>query len=327
MGTLAIPTMTNAEYFAAPGLSNSGMKDLAISPLRFWHRWINPNAPLETPSPEMQFGSAVHCLVLEPSEFDSRYACELIPPDDCLDTIEDLRRALEAVGIKPKGGAKGPIIARVQDALPDAPILSVLKQRHAEQNASKVLFKADDWKRIHGAAESLLSEPRVRDILNGEGRAEVPYFVTDPETGVRLKAKMDFVAPGLILDVKTFSQKRGRSIDESITRAIWDEGYHRQGYDYSFIRALAEGREHPQANGEFVLTFVESQEPFETRIRVLRPKCAGEVSLLWERARIQVRELIRLYADCLAHFGADKPWRYASEIDPLMDQEFPGVIF
>jgi hypothetical protein len=41
------------------------MKDLAVSPLRYWHLNLNPNRPPRIETPEMQFGTALHCLVLE----------------------------------------------------------------------------------------------------------------------------------------------------------------------------------------------------------------------------------------------------------------------
>lgn len=328
MSTQAIPSpIPAADYFAAPGLSNSDMKDLAVSPLRFWYRRVNPDAPLEEPSPEMRFGSALHCAILEPSEFDSRYACELIPPEGCLDAISDLRAALEAIGQKAHGSAKGPIIQQVRQALPNAPILSILEAEHAERNIGKAIFKADDWRRIQGAAEALRNEPRVQEILS-EGQAEVAMFAHDPETGVLLKAKMDWIRPTLTADLKSFSQKRGKSIDHSVCDAIWYERYHWQAYLYSFIRSLQEGsgKRGAQKAPEFVFIFVESDPPHEVRIRVLRPHIGGEVNMLWERARQQVHGLIRTYAKYSSHFGV-QPWRYACEIDPVVDEEIPGLAF
>ena len=79
--------MTHQEYASMPGLTNSMLKDLAISPLRFWARWIDPGREAIEPSAEMQFGSAVHCAVLEPSEFTKRYAAEVAVPEGCLDTV------------------------------------------------------------------------------------------------------------------------------------------------------------------------------------------------------------------------------------------------
>ncbi len=313
--------MNDAEYFAAPGLSNSGMSDLAVSPLRYWHLHLNPERPADEPTAEMQVGSALHCAVLEPSEFDKRYACELIPPEGCLDTISDLRLALENIGLKGKGSAKGPIIQQVQEALPHMPILSVLQEQHAQQNEGKVIFPVESWLCIGGAAAALRDEPRVNAILDAEGKSEHRIFMIDKETGVPLKGKLDWLAPGLTLDLKTFTQKRGKSIDRSVADAILYEQYYRQAYFYGLLRGWPK-----EFSGEFVMAFVESQPPHEVRLRVLRPKTGGNANLYWIKAQLEVRNLIRTYAECVNHFG-DKPWRYAQEINALVDEDMPGMAF
>lgn len=326
----ALASMTEREYRGLPGLSNSAMKDLAISPLRFWHKHINPEQPADEPTPEMQFGSALHCAVLEPDAFLDRYACEVSAEDypGCLVTMEDLRAWVRDHGHTPKGTRKQDVIAQVQALAADLPndappvhIFDVIERQQFAANQGKVTFKKADWLRIYRAAASLQSEPRVREIMR-EGAAEVPMFATDELTGVRLKARMDWVAPDCILDLKTFSQKRGKSIDKSIADAIFYEGYYRQAYLYSLIRGWPK-----TFGGEFVIAFVESEEPHEVRIRSLRPKVGGEVCLYWERARIEVRELIRLFDECVRHFGIDKPWRYAQEIDPLTDEDMKAMVW
>jgi hypothetical protein len=319
----AMPYTSDTEYFDAPGLSHSGMKDLAVSPLRYWHLNLNPERPKDEPTPAMQFGSAVHCAVLEPESFLARYACEVAAADypGCLVSMDDLRQFLRDNGFTPRGTRKTEVVEQVQGVDSRVPILEVIERRHAAANQGKVLFKREDWKRIYDAAESLRSEPRLAAILK-EGRAEVPMFVKDPETGVLLKAKMDWVTSSLLLDLKTFSQTRGKSIDRSVTDAIWYEGYYRQAYLYSMIRGW------PKTwSGEFVIAFVEAEPPHETRFRVLRPKTGGTANLYWERARIECRSLSRLYAECMEHFGPDKPWRYAQDIHSLADEELPGLAY
>lgn len=319
--SLVAPRMTDAEYFSTPGLSHSGMKDLAVSPLRYWHRHVNPNRVAEEPTPEMQIGSAVHCAVLEPGEFDKRYACELVPPDDCLDTIEDLRSFIRNCGETPKGTRKAEVILQVQKIAPNVPILEVLHVEHAKQNAGRVIFKADDWARIHGCATALMEEPRLQEILS-TGTPELAIFTTDSDTGVKLKGKLDWATSKLTLDLKTFVQKRGKSIDRSVADAILYENYHRQGFFYAALRGWPN-----DWNGEHVLAFVESFEPHETRIRSLRPKTAGNANMYWLRAQHEVRDLIRIYAAYMDKFGVDRPWRSVQEIEPLSDEDMPGLAY
>lgn len=313
--------MTAEEYFAAPGLSNSGMRDLAVSPYRFWHLHLNPERPVIEPTAEQLLGSAVHAAILEPDEFEKRYACQAEVPDGCLRTIEEMRQFLKDKGRTPKGTRKSEVIAQVQDYDPSVPILEIIEREHAEANAGKHIFSAEDWRRIGGMAAALWDEPRVADILGGEGKAEYPIFTMDADTGVTLKGKIDWLAPTLSMDLKSFRVPRGKSVDKAVNDAIFWERYYVQAHVYALLRGWPQN-----FSGETVLAFVESDPPHEVRLRSLRPKMGGNVNLFWERARIEVRQLIRTYAECKTHFG-DAPWKYAQEITVLQDEELPGGLY
>jgi hypothetical protein len=325
-----VSAYTEAQYRAAPGLCYSALKDLAISPLRFWAHWIDPNREREEPTPEMQFGSAVHCAVLEPEKFDSLYTCRVDASDypGCLVTADDLKRWLAERGLPTSAKRKDELIARVIEADSTVPILDVLEARHAEESAGKVEFRKPDWERIQGAAEALHDEPRLNELLS-DGEPEVAMFATDPDTGVLLKGRMDWVSPQFTLDVKTFSQMRGKSIDKTVTDAIWYEHYYWQAYFYALLRSLQEGfpkKGISAAAPPHVLAFVESDKPHETRLRTLLPKSVGETNLYWQRAQLEVRALIRMYAECWNRFG-EKPWRSACELEALEDAEIPQLAY
>jgi hypothetical protein len=136
-----------------------------------------------------------------------------------------------------------------------------------------------------------------------------------------LKGRLDWVTPTVTLDIKTFTQKRGKSIDQSVADAIYYEGYHAQAYRYAMLRGW------PKWDGKHVVAFVESDPPHEVRLRSLGPKSDGQANLYWTTAQMQTRQLIRLYKKCMDHFGKDQPWRYAQEIDPLLDEEMKGLVF
>lgn len=312
-------------YHAVRALSSSGMKDLAVSPLRFWHAHLNPYREPEEPSLFMQIGSALHCAVLEPNEFDNRYAKAVSAEDyeGCLITVPEMREWLNDRGVKPKGTRKDEIISQVRLHSSDVPILHEIQKEFESEHAGKITFKADDWRRIERMAECLRAEPKLQELL-AEGMAEVPIFVNDPETGVPLKSKLDWLTPRVIVDLKTFSHKRDKSIDKTVNDAIWYECHYRQHYVYSYTWAIKNGAKVYEAP-DFVMVFVESEEPHETRIKVLRPKRAGEPNLYFERARAEVRGFIRTYQEYMEHFGEDKPWRYAQDIQLLGDEDLPGL--
>lgn len=318
------------EYHALPALSFSGMKDLAISPLRYWHLWINPQRPEREETSEMRFGTALHCAVLEPDQFDARY-CRAIDADDfdgCLRTIDELRQWLKDHGHTPKGTRKAELIDQLHAVDSSVPILDVEIARDVLANSGKVRLSKDDYNRVLSAADALRCEPRVRAIL-ADGQAEACLTATDPDTGVPLKCRIDWLAPKYILDIKTFSQQRGKPIDKCVTDAIWYEKYLRQAWLYSHMEALTHGRDArtgAQQSRDYVMAFVESDEPHEVRLRVLRPGTSGNPNLYWTTAMHECRGLMRVYADCMQRFGV-KPWRFEQDIDPLLDDDLPQLLY
>ena len=307
------------DYNSLPGLNYSGMKDLAVSPLRFWHLHINPNRPEPETTPAMAFGSALHCKVLEPDKFDDRYckAFDAAMYPGALRTIEDLRGWLRCHDLKPTGTTKADLIERVIAAGCEIPILDVLERQHASEIGDREILSADFWRDVHGAAGALYAEPSFMALLE-LGIPEVKMVATDPKTGVPLKCRADLVGDGWILDVKTFSQQRGKSIDKTITDALWFDHYLWQAYLYSYIRSLQPGAPKIK-DSRFIFAFFESTEPYEVRLREIVP-VMGEVSMYWEWARNEVNALIRQYSECLERWG-ENPWRGQAEVNALVDEE------
>ena len=314
--------MTESEYRAIPALSFSSMKDLAVSPYRFWYLHVNPNRPKIEPTKEQAFGQALHCAVLQPPDvWDDQYACELdkdkIP--DLLVTIGDMREWLTDKGYKPKGTKKEEVIAQVQACDPNWPIWEVLETQHYSRNVGKTMISCADFDRIAGCTEALKSEPRLQSVLE-TGQPEVELFWDDCDTGQPCKCRLDWLAPDFILDLKTFQQKARKSIDESVADAIWWEGYLRQGFFYTEGELL--NRLTLQGGGTAVkkpvlFAFVESELPHEVRLRRFQ---FGD-SLYYKQTELEVRRLIELYAECKLTYG-EWPWRDAQEIVELQDEQF-----
>ena len=63
--------LSNEQYHSGPGVSKSQLDDIAESPATYiWRK----NAPVDTEKLQaLDMGTALHCLLLEPDEFDSRF--------------------------------------------------------------------------------------------------------------------------------------------------------------------------------------------------------------------------------------------------------------
>ncbi len=314
-----VQNMPDAEYRAMPGLSHSAMKDLAISPLRFWYNHVRPDREPIEPTDFMIFGQALHSATLdEEATFDAKFCCEYVPPEGALTTVPQMREWYELTTTrKPKGTRKEDVAAQCREVPGCPPIVMDEEKRHFAQNQGKQFLKLDDWIRLAECTVSLNREPEFQRLKQG-GKNEVSYFVTDPETGVALKARMDLVTANHTLDPKSFSSK-GKTIDRAVCDAIYYEGYNRQAFLYTKIRHLA-GEGVPA----FYNVFVESEQPHEVRIKKYAQKNAEFDSLLWSRARVEVTRLIRLYADCWSRFGVN-PWRTDAAVEETRDEEFRGL--
>ena len=65
--------MRNEVYHAAPGLSNTGLTELARSPWHYYSRFLDPSRPERERKAGQFEGTIAHCAILEPDEFMRRY--------------------------------------------------------------------------------------------------------------------------------------------------------------------------------------------------------------------------------------------------------------
>ena len=76
----------------------------------------------------------------------------------------------------------------------------------------------------------------------------------------------------------------------------------------------------------FVLAFVESEQPHETRMVKLQEMDAGEPNIYWQKARLRFDRLVLAYAGYTKRFG-DKPWRENQTVAELTDEDVPAILW
>jgi len=172
--------------------SNSSLQLFRESVAEYAAIRVFQTLPPREPTPEMELGTAFHCLVLEPDLFKQRYT------------------------VAPK------FDRRTKDG----------KAAYAEwqaDNADKTPLAIEDYKLIHAMADGLRRNTRARASVEVAGEAERVVLWDDPDTGCPLKMRADrILANEIIVDLKTTNDVR----PDSWARTVHNLGYYRQAALY-----------------------------------------------------------------------------------------------
>ena len=253
--------MPSEEYHSIPALSAGGLKELIRSPFHFRNR-----RPL-TPRASLQNGTLTHCLLLEPAEFDKRFA--VVP--ESAPTRPSIRQR----------NAKKPSPETVE-------AIAWWDAFHASI-AGKEVVDPDALAAAKAQAAAVRSVPDVAALL-GTGYPEASAFWIDDETGELCKCRPDWVHPVddasvILVDGKTCQD----ASPAGFARTVWNFRYDLQAAHYS------DGFQ--QATGLRVAGFVFAA------VESAWPHAAGAYMLddaVMHAARIERRRLVDLYAQCKA---------------------------
>jgi hypothetical protein len=161
------------------------------------------------------------------------------------------------------------------------------KTTEARQAAEKARIRGDipllpaEMQQAQDMAAALLAHPQAGDLLTG-GEAEQTYLWRDDETGIWCRARLDYVRPGEVIDLKTTQDV---SL-EAVIKAIHKWGYHQQrGWYVDGYRAIW-GYE-----PEFRFVFIAKTPPY--LITVVEPDVTA--CLIGEARNRRARHI---YAEC-----------------------------
>lgn len=213
-------------------------------------------AYLEEPPPDtiaLVLGKAAHMAILEPELFQQKY-CSGPEGDRRTKAVRDRWEQLEG------------------------------------QYGEGYVLKPADYAMCLRARDSFRQHSRAHALLSAKGLTEVSVVWDDPETGLRCKARYDFLAEeidgldgGVIVDLKS-CRDAGRRMFE---RHVFEYGYHRQGCMY------LDGAHAVRLNiGHYVIMPFEKDAPFAVAAYRIT-----EGAL--DAGREQVRPLMRLYKHCV----------------------------
>ncbi|WP_088158785.1 PD-(D/E)XK nuclease-like domain-containing protein [Achromobacter xylosoxidans] len=254
-------------YHRGAGISKTGLDHVARSPATFYALHVDPARPAEKERAGQLEGQLAHCAILEPAEFDQRYA---VLPADAPD------RPTEAM-LNAKNPSESSIARQKWWAEWNA------------ENAGRLVITHDQRETALRQAESVRRLPDVAEAL-AAGRPEVSAYWIDPDTGVLCRCRPDWVHPAgdngvILLDVKTYSDANPAEFARQIAR----KRYHVQDAFYSDGFARASGLEVLA----FVFVAVETEWPYAASAVML------DTASKHQGAQ-QVRRDLATYAACLA---------------------------
>lgn len=128
----------------------------------------------------------------------------------------------------------------------------------------KVPLKTDVFEKVQACAGAVLMNSEARELLEVEGEPEVSLFATDPETGVEIRGRVDYLPAESSLertrpiDLKTTINATPRKI----VRAIVDFDYDLQAAMYRRLVHLTRGDE----VGPMVQIYVETEAPYGVQV-------------------------------------------------------------
>ena len=224
--------MNNAEpieaYHANPAISHSKLECYRRRPALYWKKYVTKSLPEIEPSSAFRLGSAVHCAVLEPKEFDARY---VLKPD--LD-----RRTKEG---------------------------NIAFAEFEAQHAGKTILTKEEMSQTLAMNSAVDNHP-IASQLFADGMPEVTWRKEQPNALRALQCRTDwFSALGCeltagapyVVDLKTVDSLDSAAF-RNFERAAFSYGYHRQaGFYLPLINEI-----YKQPVSQMFYVAVEKCEPY-----------------------------------------------------------------
>lgn len=258
------PGTPMAGYHGWDAASNSRLGRLAKSPAHL-------RAYMDAPSKDtdaLRLGRAIHCAILEPDDFPSRYAlaeqCAAPKKDGtrCSNPGLFIHREIGWVcGVHVKGWGNG-------------------------VSTETETLSPEDHAICMGLRDSAYRSETVRSLLTGSGEVELSMLWEEATSGVLCKARWDRHSPdlpgGVIVDLKTTRSALRRDFE----RTIFGLRYHCQGGLY-----LDSARARKLPARHYVIIAAEKEPPF-----AVAPYRLTEGAT--DAGMDQLRPLLQLYRRC-----------------------------
>lgn len=338
------------EYHADPSLSASGIKLLTVSPLDYWVNspHLNPGK-VEKTSDALNLGKAYHKIILEGrAAFDAAFC---VAPDkedhpDALDGGEQLREYCKSLGLK-ANGTISEMCKRIREVDATVELWPEVKELFEAERGDRATLTKAQWDALRLVEIVVNRMPSTKGAF-GNGFPEVSIFWRD-ELGVPMKARMDYLKPKTILDLKTFANIMSKETLSAVANEVARNRYFIQPIVYrrglravkalysehgaSVVRDATEVPEglHQALTAEqerFHFIFVQTGGVPNVVIREFAEfetyaGLSATQNGYWYRGEVEMRRGIELYRKCMAQFKEGEPWITDFGRTAFKDESFP----
>ncbi len=249
-------------------LSNTDLGRLNRSIEHFFESRINPSEPTSA----LIFGSAFHEIILEPHLFDANWI--EMPDFAGIPGVTKKAKDEEWIAKNPEADKKD------MPKFKPTPAVTKKSQEEAwtlEHAQDKTILAIEDLVNLRGMSKRCKEHPILSEMLQG-GVAEDVFLAVDPETGVPIKCKTDFLHNNgdINLDMKS-------TVDASFfqfQKSVANFEYHRQMSFYSHVVTLVTGKA-PKHN---VIGSVEKKAPWNVAVYRLDDASLEVGESKWKKA-------------------------------------------
>jgi len=341
--------MPEEQYFSLDRLSASGIKTLMISALQFYAENFDPMYTRRT-SGAMNGGKVYHKRILEGvNAFKESYVIQLEKAacPDALDSQEELKNYCRSNDLA-VGGTKAILTDRIIESDPEMKdkIFSLIQEAHKKEYFNQEHISSAVYNEVKKSA-GILEESNLGEYFQG-GFPEVVLLWTCPNTGVKCKARLDYLKPETLTDLKTFSNSKRKSISVCVNQAIAFESYNVQATHYmnglkaikkmigsgdiysncafnkektNFLDSLAKNEQN------FVFVFQESGQVNNCIAKEFAQITHGMDNEYWGFTQEIINNMTVKYERFMNSHGKNNPWIEQREIDILDDSDFPMWMF
>lgn len=223
------------DYHSLARLSSSGIQSILVSPATFWaDSWLNPDKPFrDDDTPARLLGRAYHTARLEPEYLHKRFVCDLGKedmPEGSLLTDAAVKAKLKEME-QPQTKAGEDAFTRAarlcEMGFPSSKIFAIQRAVFEEGLEGRSAIKKEFWDQLIQDMKRIHGNPEVAQFLTG-GQPEVTILWTDPETGIKMKCRIDYVTSEFFTDFKTFANAMRKPLEQMIMDAFTYSRYYIQ---------------------------------------------------------------------------------------------------